>query len=148
MNLRLVDPSQYENRMKKFDYDMTVVGFGESLSPGNEQREFWGSQSAEEEGGANVLGIQSKAVDALINQIVNAPDRATLVTRIHALDRMLSWGHYLIPNWHLSHFRVASWDKFARPKISPPYSLPLDTWWIDPSRAQDVEAKKPQVQQK
>jgi microcin C transport system substrate-binding protein len=148
MNLRPVDPSQYENRMKKFDYDMTVVGFGESLSPGNEQREFWGSQSAEEEGGANVLGIQSKAVDALIGQIVSAPDRETLVTRIHALDRVLSWGYYLIPNWHLSHFRVASWDKFARPKISPPYSLALDTWWIDPSRAQDVEAKKPQVQQK
>ena len=148
MNLRLVDPSQYENRMKKFDYDMTVVGFGESLSPGNEQRDYWESGSGDMEGGANLLGIHSKAVNALVDQVINAPDREALVTRVHALDRVLSWGHYLVPNWHLSYFRVASWDKFARPKIAPPYSLALDTWWIDPKRAQDIEAKIPQAQKK
>ena len=148
MGVRLVDPSQYENRMKKFDYDMTVVAFGESLSPGNEQRDYWGSQSADEEGGSNILGIKSKAVDTLVGQIVSAPDRDALVTRVHALDRILTWGNYVIPNWHITYFRVASWDKFARPKISPPYALALDTWWFDPQRAQAIEAEKPQVQQK
>jgi len=148
MGVRLVDPSQYENRMKKFDYDMTVVAFGESLSPGNEQRDYWGSQSADEEGGSNILGIKSKAVDALVDQIVSAPDRDALVTRVHALDRVLTWGNYVVPNWHITYFRVASWDKFARPKIAPPYALALDTWWFDPQRAQAIEAEKPQVQQK
>jgi microcin C transport system substrate-binding protein len=94
------------------------------------------------------MGIKSKAVDALIDLIINAPDRASLVTRVRALDRVLSWGHYVIPNWYLSYFRVASWDKFSRPKISPPYALALDTWWIDPQRAQDVEAKKPVIEKK
>ena len=148
MGVRLVDPSQYENRMKKFDYDMTVVAFGESLSPGNEQRDYWGSQSADEEGGSNILGIKSKAVDALVDQIVSAPDRDALVTRVHALDRVLTWGNYVVTNWHITYFRVASWDKFARPKIAPPYALALDTWWFDPQRAQAIEAEKPQVQQK
>jgi microcin C transport system substrate-binding protein len=94
------------------------------------------------------MGIKSKVVDALVDQIIAAPDRASLVTRTRALDRVLSWGYYVIPNWHLSYFRVASWDKFARPKISPPYALALDTWWIDPKRAQEIEAEKPRVQQK
>ncbi len=148
MNVRTVDPAQYENRMRKFDFDMAVVGLGESLSPGNEQRDYWTSPSADEPGGLNVMGIKSKAVDALVDLIIGAPDRASLVTRTRALDRVLGWGHYVVPNWYLSYFRVASWDKFARPKINPPYALGINTWWIDPQRAQDIEAKKSQVQQK
>ena len=140
--IRKIDPAQYENRMKSFDYGMTVVLFPESLSPGNEQRDFWGSTAAGEEGSQNYLGIKSPAVDELIDLIINTPDRPNLLTRVHALDRVLLHGYYVIPNWHISYFRVASWDKFARPKVSPPYTLALDTWWLDPQRAQTVEAMK------
>jgi microcin C transport system substrate-binding protein len=148
MTVRMVDPAQYENRMKSFDYDMTVVSIGESLSPGNEQREYWTSAAADEDGGQNYMGVKSKAVDTLVDDVINAKDRASLVTATHALDRVLSWGHYVIPNWYLAYFRVASWDKFARPTTSPPYALALDTWWVVPQRAQEVEAKKHQVEQK
>jgi microcin C transport system substrate-binding protein len=143
-SIRKIDPAQYENRMKTFDYDMTVVAFGESLSPGNEQRDFWSSAAADEPGGQNYLGVKSKAVDDLVDLIINAADRPSLVTRVHALDRVLLHGYYVIPNWHLSYFRVAAWDKFLRPKISPSYALAVDTWWIDPEREQTVEAKKAQ----
>jgi microcin C transport system substrate-binding protein len=151
MSVRSVDPAQYENRMKSFDYDMTVIGIGESLSPGNEQREYWTSAAADDDGSQNYMGVKSKAVDALVGDVINAPDRKSLVTATHALDRVLSWGHYMIPNWYLSYSRVASWDKFARPKVSPPYppgGVALDTWWLEQQRAQDVEAKKQQVEQK
>jgi len=148
MAVRSVDPAQYQNRMQNFDYDMTIIVIGESLSPGNEQREYWTSATADEKGGQNYMGIKNKAIDALVDDVINAQDRASLVTATHALDRVLSWGHYVIPNWHFPYFRVASWDKFARPKVSPPYALALDTWWIAPQRAQDVEAKKQQVEQK
>ncbi|HXR86223.1 MAG TPA: extracellular solute-binding protein [Stellaceae bacterium] len=148
MAVRSVDPAQYQNRMQNFDYDMTIIVIGESLSPGNEQREYWTSATADEKGGQNYMGIKNKAIDALVDDVINAQDRASLVTATHALDRVLSWGHYVIPIWHFPYFRVASWDKFARPKVSPPYALALDTWWIAPQRAQDVEAKKQQVEQK
>ena len=143
-SIRQVDPAQYENRMKQFDFDMTIVGIGESLSPGNEQREFWSSAAAEETGSPNYMGVKSKAVDEIVDLIINAPDRANLLTRVHALDRILLHSDYVIPNWHLTYFRVAAWDKFQRPKITPPYSLAIDTWWIDPTRSVDVETKKTQ----
>ena len=148
MNVRTVDPAQYENRMQDFDFDMTVVGWGESLSPGNEQRDYWSSAAADEKGEQNYAGIRSKAVDALVDRIIHAEDRASLVTATHALDRVLLSGYYVIPNWHLSSFRVASWDKFAAPPNPPPYTLALDTWWIDPARDRDVETKKSQVEKK
>ncbi len=142
--LRTVDPAQYENRMKNFDFDMTVVVMPESLSPGNEQREFWGSAAASEDGSSNYMGVRSKAVDDIIDLIVSAQSRADLVTRVHALDRILLHSYYVIPNWHITYFRVAYWDKFQRPKISPPYALALDTWWIDSGREQVVETQKAQ----
>jgi microcin C transport system substrate-binding protein len=146
MNVRTVDPAQYQNRMQNFDYDMAVVLFPESLSPGNEQRDFWGSAAADEPGSSNLLGVKSKAVDGLIDLIIGAPDRPSLVTRVHALDRVLLESHYVIPNWHLAYFRVATWDKFDRPKVSPPYALALDTWWFEPQRAKTVEARQVQGQ--
>jgi microcin C transport system substrate-binding protein len=147
-NLRTVDPAQYENRMKNFDFDMTVVLIPQSLSPGNEQREFWGSAAADEIGSPNYMGIKSKAVDELVDLVISAPSRSDLVTRVRALDRVLLHGYYVIPNWHITYFRVAHWDKFQRPKISPPYALALDTWWVDEQRAQTVEAKKAQEPKK
>ena len=145
MNVRTVDPAQYENRMRAFDFDMSVVGWGESLSPGNEQRDFWGSAAADEPGSQNYAGIKSKPIDALIDLVVHADDRNALVASTHALDRVLLHGYYVIPNWHLTYFRVATWDKFGAPPTPPPYALALDTWWVDPARDKDVETKKQQV---
>jgi microcin C transport system substrate-binding protein len=141
-NVRTVDPAQYENRMNNFDFDMTVVVFPEGPSPGNEQRQYWSSRSADEVGGGNLLGIKSKAVDDLVGLVINAPDRQSLVTRVHALDRVLLEGYYVIPNWYLGSFRVAYWDKFGRPKTNPPYALALNTWWYDTARADKLAAER------
>jgi microcin C transport system substrate-binding protein len=143
--VRTIDPAQYQKRMETFDYDMTVVGFGESLSPGNEQREFWGSQAADEQGSGNLLGIKNPVIDELIEELIRAPDRPSLVAHTRALDRVLQYGYYVIPNYHLAAFRVAYWDKFRRPAISPKYAVGLDTWWVDPGAEQSVEAKKGEV---
>ena len=140
--VRTVDTAQYERRMETFDYDMTVVLFPQSLSPGNEQREFWGSRAADQPGSRNLLGIKSPVIDALIEELVQAQDRASLVARTRALDRVLQYGYYVIPNFHLGFFRVAYWDKFGRPKVSPKYALGLDTWWVAPAAAQALAAKK------
>ena len=140
--VRTVDTAQYERRMDTFDYDMTVVLFPESLSPGNEQREYWGSQAADEQGSHNVLGIKRKVVDVLVEELIQSPDRASLVAHTRALDRVLQYGYYVIPNFHLAAFRVAYWDKFRRPAISPKYGVGFDTWWVDPGAEKSVEAKK------
>lgn len=139
--LRLVDSSQYIDRIRNFDFDMVVQSFGQSLSPGNEQREFWGSKAADEPGSRNIIGIKSKAIDALIEHVVAAKDRKALITATRALDRALLFGHYVIPNWHIRVFRVAYWDIFDRPKITPKYGLGvLDTWWIDPAKEKAIAA--------
>ena len=143
--VRTVDTAQYERRMETFDYDMTVVLFPESLSPGNEQRDYWGSQAADEQGSRNLLGVKSKVVDTLIQELIQAPDRTSLVAHTRALDRVLQYGYYVIPQFHLAAFRVAYWDKFRRPAISPKYALGFDTWWVDPAAEKAVEAQKGQV---
>jgi microcin C transport system substrate-binding protein len=143
--VRTVDTAQYQRRMDTFDYDMTVVLFPESLSPGNEQREYWGSQAADEQGSHNLLGIKSKVVDVLVEELIQSPDRASLVAQTRALDRVLQYGYYVIPNFHLAAFRVAYWDKFRRPAVSPKYAVGLDTWWVDPGAEKSVEAKKGEV---
>ncbi|HEY3068459.1 MAG TPA: extracellular solute-binding protein [Methylomirabilota bacterium] len=130
--VRPVDAAQYEYRTKQFDYDMTVSLWGQSLSPGNEQIDFWTSEKANEPGSQNYAGIRDPVVDALVAELIAAPTRAALVARCRALDRVLLWGHYVIPHWHLGAYRVAYWDKFGRPAISPKYSVGLDTWWVKP----------------
>jgi microcin C transport system substrate-binding protein len=140
--VRTVDTAQYERRMQTFDYDMTVVAFPESLSPGNEQREYWGSQAADEQGSRNLLGIKNKVVDALIEELVQSPDRASLVAHTRALDRVLQWNFYVIPQYHLAGYRVAYWDKFRRPAIAPKYAVGFDTWWVDTAAEKSVDAKK------
>jgi microcin C transport system substrate-binding protein len=144
-HVRTVDPAQYQKRMDTFDYDMTVTVFPESLSPGNEQREFWGTAAADEEGSRNLLGIKNKVIDELIEQLIRAPDRPRLIAQTQALDRVLQYGYYVIPHFHLAKFRVALWDKFRRPEISPKYAVGMETWWIDPTAEQSVEAKKGEV---
>jgi microcin C transport system substrate-binding protein len=143
--VRTVDPAQYQKRMDTFDYDMTVAVFPQSLSPGNEQREYWGSKAADEEGSRNLLGVRSPVIDELVEELVRAPDRPSLIAHTYALDRVLQYGYYLIPHYHIAKFRVALWDKFRRPAISPKYAVGMDTWWIDPTAEQSVEAKKGEV---
>lgn len=129
--VRLVDPSQYEARMRKFDYDITTLTFGQSLSPGNEQRSYWGSRSAKIEGSRNWLGVNDKVIDALIELVVAAPDRDSLVARTRALDRVLLWHHYVIPQWHIPAQRIVFWDKFGRPGKPTIRGEDLFVWWID-----------------
>ena len=144
-HVRTVDPAQYEKRMETFDYDMAVVLFPQSLSPGNEQREFFGSAAADQPGSRNVLGIKDPVIDELIEDLIKAPDRDSLVAHTRALDRVLQYGYYVVPNFHLGAFWVGYWDKFRRPATAPKYSLGMETWWVDPTAEQSVEAKKGEV---
>jgi microcin C transport system substrate-binding protein len=143
VQVRRVDAAQYQRRSDDFDYDMILTTFGESESPGNEQRDFWGSAAADEPGSSNAIGIKNKVVDALINLVISAPDRTSLVARTHALDRVLLWNYYVIPNWYLPATWVAYWDKYDRPKVSPKYArLALDTWWFDAAKAKALEDRR------
>jgi microcin C transport system substrate-binding protein len=130
-NFRVIDTSQYIDRLTQFDFDMTVHGVGQSLSPGNEQREYWHSSKADVPGSRNYMGIQNPVIDALVDDLINAPSRAELVYRARALDRVLLWGYHLIPQWHINTWRVAHWDKFGKPDTQAPYALGvMDTWWV------------------
>ena len=142
-SVRTIDSAQYQKRMEEFDYDMTVMSVGQSLSPGNEQRNYWSSRAADTRGSDNYMGIKNPAVDDLVEKIISAPDRASLLTYCHALDRVLLWGHYVIPNWHIRSHRVAYWNKFGYPETRPKYSLGfLDTWWIDADLAKKLDEQK------
>lgn len=132
-SFRVVDTAQYVERMVNFDYDMTVHGMAQSLSPGNEQMEFWHSSRADMPGSRNYMGIGDPVVDALVEMVINAPDREELVARTRALDRVLLWGYYVIPQWHINSWRVAYRNKFAKPDIQAPYALGAMTmWWVAP----------------
>jgi microcin C transport system substrate-binding protein len=146
--VRTVDSAQYQNRIDNFDFDMVVTVWGQSLSPGNEQRDFWGSAAAALPGSRNLAGIKDSAVDRLIDQVITAPDRKALVTRTHALDRALLWGAYVIPHWHINLFRVVYWDKFGRPAVSPKYALGFNTWWVDPQKDAALARRRGEVLKK
>jgi microcin C transport system substrate-binding protein len=136
--VRTVDSSQYINRVRAFDFDMIVYSWGQSDSPGNEQRDYWGSSSAESDGSRNVLGVKDPVIDELIELVISAPSREALVARTRALDRVLLWHHYVIPNWHIRIDRVLYWDKFARPEVTPKNGFQFDTWWLDPEKARGL----------
>ena len=143
--IRIVDSAQYQNRVQSYDYDLIVGVRGQSHSPGNEQRNYWTSAAAMEPGGGNWAGISDPVIDALVEQIITAPDRQELIVRTRALDRVLLWGHYVIPHWYSKNFRIVHWDKFGKPAQSAPYTgsyyvLP-DTWWYDGERAARLEAQ-------
>jgi microcin C transport system substrate-binding protein len=131
MNIRVVDTAQFINRRRDFDFDMIVARIPQSESPGNEQREYWGSSAADITGTSNYAGIKDAVIDEIIEQVVSAPGRDALVYTTRALDRVLLWGYYVIPQWHIAKYRVAYWNKFSRPNITAHYSLGFDTWWID-----------------
>lgn len=141
ISVRTVDTSQYRRRSDAFDFDMMVGSFGQSESPGNEQRDFWGSEAASRLGSRNVIGIEDPAIDALVESLIAAPDRESLVTRTHALDRVLQWNHFVIPQWHIDSDRIVYWNLFGRPATTPSRGVQFDTWWVDPGKA-DALAKQ------
>jgi microcin C transport system substrate-binding protein len=132
--VRTVDSSQYQTRLRSFDYDMIVTTFGQSRSPGNEQRDFWSAASADREGGRNLIGIRDPAIDSLVEKIVAARTRTDLITATRALDRVLLWNHFVIPQWHIRSYRLAWWDKFGIPDRKPPYGVGFWSWWVDPAK--------------
>lgn len=137
MTTRTVTPSQYIERMQNYDYDMIGQPYPESETPGNEQREYWGSKTADIKGSYNFSGLKNPVVDQLIELIINSTDRPTLTSRVHALDRVLLWEFIGIPEYHSKRSRIAYWNKFAQPKIKPKDGVGFSTWWVDPA----LEAK-------
>ncbi len=140
--IRVVDSSQYINRLNAFDFDMAIASWGQSDSPGNEQRDFWSSDAAGRQGSRNLVGIRDPVVDALIEKLIAAPDRARLVAATRALDRVLLWNHYVIPQWHIRFDRIAYWDKFGKPARSPKYGNDLMSWWVDAGKAASLDERK------
>ena len=131
-NIRIVDTAQYKNRLDSYDFDMVVMARGQSLNPGNEQRNFWSSKSANINGSANWIGIKNKTIDELIELIIQAPNRKKLIIYTKLLDRVLLHNHYVIPHWHIKMWRVAYWDNIKRPDNLPKYSLGFpETWWYN-----------------
>jgi len=137
VTVRTVDSVQYQNRLRSFDFDMTTVVWGQSLSPGNEQRDFFGSDSADRPGSRNYPGIKNPAVDALINRIIYAKDRADLVASCKAMDRVLLWNAYVVPQFAFGYERAARWDRFSRPDPLPKYGVTgfPSLWWYDADKA-------------
>ncbi len=134
VNMRVVDSAQYQNRLRDFDFDTFVLWMRQSSSTGNEQRDFWGSYNADVPGSRNYIGIKDPAVDDLIEKIVAAPNREELVAATRALDRVLLWNFFSVPQWQSLKFRLAYWDRFGRPPTPPKYSPGFFTWWIDPAK--------------
>ncbi|MDR3425639.1 MAG: extracellular solute-binding protein [Alphaproteobacteria bacterium] len=137
---RVVDTSQFQNRMDDFDFDMTIGVFGQSLSPGNEQFDMWGSSKANVKGSRNLIGVHDPVVDALLEKLVHAESREELVAACRALDRVLLWQYYVIPHWYIGTYRIAYWDKFGQPKIAPKYGLAVeDSWWVDSGKVGRID---------
>ncbi|MCI0508871.1 microcin C transport system substrate-binding protein [Chromohalobacter marismortui] len=141
-SLRVVDVNQYLRRRRNFDFDLMVASFPQSANPGNEQREYWTSDYADAPRSRNLIGLQSPALDGLVDTLISADSRRELDTAARALDRVLRWGFYVIPQWHLDGTRVALWDKFGYPQPFPEYTFDLSSWWVDPQRAERVEARQ------
>ena len=134
--VRLVNSTEMKRREDNFDFDIVVGMFAQSKSPGNEQRDFWGSAAADQPGSRNTLGIKNPAVDALVDKIIFAPNRDALVTASRALDRVLLWNAYAVPQWHSANERLAYWNKFGAPNPLPKISTGFpDVWWFDAALA-------------
>ncbi|NJM29410.1 MAG: ABC transporter substrate-binding protein [Rhizobiales bacterium] len=141
VRIRTIDSAQYERHTQTFDYDIIVGSFGQSLSPGNEQRDFWGSAAADKQGSRNLVGIKNPAIDAIVEKLIFATDREQLTFASRALDRALIWNHYVVPMWFIPYERTARWDRFGRPGKIPDYSTGFPgIWWWDDERAKKVKA--------
>jgi microcin C transport system substrate-binding protein len=141
VSIRTVDVAQYQQMQKDFDFDMLLGSVPQTLSPGNEQREFFGSEFADRKGGRNYGGIKNPAIDVIIEKIISAPNRASLITATRALDRVLMWNHYVVPMWFAPFDRVAYWKRVKHPENMPGFDLGYPAiWWFD--AAADAELKK------
>ncbi|HYI30382.1 MAG TPA: extracellular solute-binding protein [Bradyrhizobium sp.] len=140
VSVRTIDPAQYENRLRSWDFDIVVSSWPQSLSPGNEQREFWGSQAADMAGSRNILGIKNPAIDKLIERLIFAKGRDDLIAATKALDRVLLWNHYVVPQWTYNKSRTARWDRFGRPAELPKYGQSAfpSIWWYDADKAAKI----------
>jgi microcin C transport system substrate-binding protein len=141
--VRVVDPQQYQNRLRQWDFDIVVNSWPESLSPGNEQRGFWSSAAADQPGSMNVVGIKNEAIDKLIERVIYTKDRDDLIAATRALDRVLLWNHYVVPQWTTDKARTARWDRFGRPETLPKYGRAAfpTIWWWDEARAKKVSQR-------
>ena len=150
-SIRLVDSAQYTRRLNNFDYDVVVGNFAQSESPGNEQRDFWGSEAADREGSTNLIGIKDPAIDKLIDHVIFAKDREELVAATRALDRVLLWNDFVVPQWFSPNSRIAYWHRYGQPETLPGLTPGfLQVWWFDqrqgrlpfPSRPRRAERLK------
>ena len=143
--IRMVDSAQYTRRLDAFDYDIVVGNFAQSNSPGNEQRDFWGSSAAERNGSQNLIGIKDKAIDKLVDHVIFAKDREELVAATNALDRVLLWNDFVVPQWYSPTVRIAYWNRFGQPKTLPALTPGfMQVWWYDKEKADALPgARKP-----
>ena len=140
IDYRVVDSSAYQERVRKFDYDMMMHAWGQSLSPGNEQRNQWGSAAADREGSENLAGIKNPAIDKLVDKVIFAADRETLIAATHALDRVLLANNYVVPQWFSKFDRYVYWDRFGRPAQMPKFDFGFPSvWWFDPEKAARIK---------
>ena len=137
VSVRTVDDAQYENRLRQWDYDIITASWPQTLSPGNEQRGFWGSQAADQQGSRNYVGIKNEAVDAMIERVIFTKNRGELEAATKALDRVLLWHNYVVPQWTYGKSRTARWDRFSRPAELPRYGVSgfPTVWWWDADKA-------------
>jgi len=143
VTIRSVDAAQYEQRDRNRDFDIVIANWGQSASPGNEQRDDWGSAAADDPGSRNIVGIRNPAVDKLIERVIFAKDRDELVAATHALDRVLLWNHYVVPQWTYGKLRTARWDRFSHHEPLPIYGIGAfpTVWWYDPAKAKKTEGR-------
>ncbi|MGF7174595.1 extracellular solute-binding protein [Azospirillum doebereinerae] len=134
VSVRAVDSAQFQARVERFDFDVTLRWWASTLSPGNEQLYYYGSEAAGQEGSRNLAGIRDPVVDAIARSIAEATTRADLVARVRALDRVLLWGHYMVPLFHSPVDRLARWSRLKRPEITPLYGPLIETWWVEEGR--------------
>lgn len=142
VRVRTVDPAQYQHLTDAFDFDMTINTYGESDSPGNELWDFWGSAAAKQEGSDNLAGVADPVVDALIARVVSVRTREELITAARALDRVLLWNWYVVPQWHIQSVWIAWWDRFGHTDIPVRSGVAFDSWWVDPERATRTDSAR------
>jgi len=134
--LRMVDSAQYTRRVDGFDYDIIVGNFPQSDSPGNEQRDFWGSEAAGREGSRNLIGIKDPAIDKLVDHVIFAKNREELVAASRALDRVLLWNDFVVPQWFAPKVRIAYWNRYGQPETLPGLTPGfMQVWWLDKEKA-------------
>ncbi|MAZ02094.1 MAG: hypothetical protein CMN56_03045 [Sneathiella sp.] len=143
-SIRILDSASWQNRVREFDFDIVVRRFPQPQVPGVEQRDWWGSKSADVTGGLNIAGVKNAAVDALVEKIIDAKSRQELTTAASALDRVLMWSYYFIPQWYNSSHFVAYWDKFGQPSAKKPGfdRAVLHSWWYDEAKAEELSRQQ------